>query len=146
MSQLTGEEHFSQAQTEIWARLTDAEFLAECLPGLESVERDESGRLLCHVRPGLSFFKGNFKVTLDIVDEQVPESVRIRVYSKGIGSSADVETKVELSADDKGTLLSWNAEVTQLGGLLKPISRGLIAAAARKVIADGWTRFRNRLG
>ena len=35
--------------------------------------------------------------------------------------------------------------VKQLDGLLKPISRGLIAAAARKAIADGWTGFRNRL-
>ena len=32
MMQLSGDEHFGQNQTEIWARLTDAEFLARCLP------------------------------------------------------------------------------------------------------------------
>ena len=143
--ELSGEECFSQAQTEIWARLTDVEFLAKCMPDVESVERDESGLLVCRVRPGLSFLKATLKVTLDIFDEQSPDSVRIRIRSKGIGSSVTVETAVELSAGDTGTQLNWNAEVKELGGLLQPISRGLIAAAARKVIADGWIAFRNQL-
>ena len=143
--QLTGEEHFSQAQSEIWARLTDAEFLAKCLPKVESVQRDASGLLVCRIRPGLSFLRGTLKVTLDIFDQQMPDSVRIRVHSKGIGSLAIVETVVELSAANGGTQLNWNAEVTELGGLLKPVSQGLIAATARKVITNGWIEFRKGL-
>lgn len=143
--ELSGEECFSQAQTEIWACLTDAEFLAKCMPDLESVERDESGLLVCRVRPGLSFLKATLKVTLEFFDQQPPDSVRIRILSKGIGSSAIVETAVELSAGDTGTQLSWNAEVKELGGLLKPVSRGLIAAVAGKMIADGWIAFRKQL-
>ena len=145
MLQLSGEEHFSQPPAEVWACLADANFLAKCLPELESAEQDESGLLVCRVRPGLSFFKGTLKVTLDIRDQQSPKSMRICVNSKGIGSSAVVETSVELFARDTGTQLSWNAEITELGGLLKPIGRSLIAAAAHKVIAEGWTTFRNRL-
>ena len=145
MLQLSGEEQFSQPQTEVWACLSDVEFLAKCLPQLESAKREESGRLACRVRPGLSFVKGTLKVTLDIQDQLPPESIRICVDSKGIGASAAVETSVKLSAIDTGTQLSWSAEVTQLGGLLKPIGRSLIAAAAHKVIAEGWTTFRRRL-
>ena len=145
MLQLSGEEHFSQPVVEVWACLADAEFLAKCLPQLESAERDESGLFVCRVRPGLSFIKGTLKVTLDIRDQQAPDSMRICVNSKGIGSSAVVETLVELSARDTGTQLSWNAEVTELGGLLKPIGRSLIAAAANKVMVEGWSTFRDRL-
>jgi carbon monoxide dehydrogenase subunit G len=145
MLQLSGEEHFSQPLVEVWACLADCEFLTKCLPGLESVEQDESGRLVCRVRPGLSFVKGTLKVTLDIRDQKSPHSMRICVSSKGIGASAVVETSVELSARDTGTQLRWNAEVTELGGLLKPIGRTLIAAAAQKVISQGWTTFRDRL-
>ena len=144
MTQLSGEEHFGQEQTEIWARLTDAEFLAGCLPGLERVESDESAFLVCRVRPGLSFLKGAIKVTLDAYGRQPPDSLRIRVRSKGIGSSAMVETSVELSADG-GTRISWSAEIVELGGLLKPVSRSLIQAAAGKIIADGWGGFRDAL-
>ena len=144
MMQLSGEEHFGQKQTEIWARLTDAEFLARCLPGLERVESDESAFLVCRVRPGLSFLKGTIKVTLDAYGRQPPDSLCIRVRSKGIGSSAMVETSVELSADG-GTRISWSAEIVELGGLLKPVSRSLIQAAAGKIIADGWGGFRDAL-
>ena len=144
MMQLSGEEHFGQKQTEIWARLTDAEFLARCLPGLERVESDESAFLVCRVRPGLSFLKGTIKVTLDAYGRQPPDSLCVRVRSKGIGSSAMVETSVELSADG-GTRISWSAEIVELGGLLKPVSRSLIQAAAGKIIADGWGGFRDAL-
>ena len=145
MTQLSGEEHFTLEQTEIWARLTDTEFLAGCLPGLERVESDDSAFLVCRVRPGLSFLKGTIKVTLDAYGRQPPDSLRIRVHSKGIGSSALVETAVELTADDGGTRLAWVAEIVELGGLLKPVSRSLIQASARKVIADGWSGFRDAL-
>ena len=144
MMQLSGEEHFGQKQTEIWARLTDAEFLARCLPGLERVESDESAFLVCRVRPGLSFLKGTIKVTLEAYGRQPPDSLCVRVCSKGIGSSAMVETSVELSADG-GTRISWRAEIVELGGLLKPVSRSLIQAAAGKIIADGWGGFRDAL-
>ena len=143
--QLSGEEHFSQAQSEIWARLTDAEFLAKCLPEVESVQRDAAGLVVCRVRPGVSFLRGTVQVTLDIFDQQMPDSVRIRVHSKGIGSLAIVETAVELSAADTGTQLTWKAEIKELGGLLKPVSRGLITATSQKVIAAGWIEFRNSL-
>ncbi len=145
MLQLSGEEHFSQPPAVVWGCLADAEFLAHCLPSLESAERDESGVLVCRVRPGLSFLKGSLKVGLDIRDQQSPDSLRIWVTSKGIGSSADIETSIELSERDAGTQLSWTAEVTKLGGLLKPIGQTLIAAAAQKVIDQGWSTFRDRL-
>ena len=145
MLRISGEEHFSQSVTEVWACLADDEFLAKCLPQLEKAERDGSGLLVCRVRPGLSFVKGTLKVSLDIRDQQPPDSMRICVNSKGIGASAVVETLVKLAAHDTGTQLSWNAEVTELGGLLKPVGRSLISAAAHKVISEGWATFRDRL-
>ena len=144
MLQLSGEEQFSQSTTEIWTRLTDAAFLTECMPGLEGTTQLEPGRAVCRVRPGLSFAKGTLKITLEVLQQQ-PDRVQISVQSKGIGSSATVETVVQVSAVEAGTQLTWDAEVKELGGLLKPVSRGLIAAAARKVIADGWGGFRDRL-
>ena len=145
MTQLNGEEHFAQERTEIWSRLTDADFLAKCLPGMERVESDDSAFLVCRIRPGFSFLKGTIKVTLDPYDRQPPDLLRIRVLSKGIGSFAIVEPAVELTADGAATRVSWNAESGELGGLLKPVSRSLIQAAARMVITDGWSGFKEAL-
>ncbi len=146
MIQLSGEEHFSQELGEIRPRLTDLEFLAKSIPGLLDIERTEPRLLVCRVQPELLFLKGTLKITIEIVDEQSPDFVRTRIHSKGIGSSAVVETEVKLSAAETGTRLNWSAEVTELGGLLRPVSRGLILAAARKVITEAWVGFRNALG
>ena len=145
MLQLTGEEQFSHPQDTIWDRLIDPEFLARTIPDLHSVEEIQPDRLVCKVRPGFSFIKGTLKITINIFAEQPPESARMRIESKGIGSSAVVETVVELSTLDAGTRLAWSAEVKELGGLLKPVGRTLIGAAAKKVITDGWAGFRNEL-
>ena len=145
MLDFAGEENFPQTQTEIWNRLIDTHFLARCIPGLEHVDKTEPRLLAFRVRPGLSFLKGTLKTTLEIFDEQEPNALRIRVQSKGIGSTANVETEVKLLAVESGTLLTWTAEVKELGGLLKPVGRSLVAAAAKKVIADGWIGFRNAI-
>jgi hypothetical protein len=145
MTQLSGEERYPQPRSEIWSRLTDAEFVATCLPRLERVEADDEAFLVCRVRPGLAFLKGAITASFDAHDRQPPESLQMRIHSKGIGSSAVVETSIELDEVDGGTRLSWSADIVELGGLLKPVSRGLIEAAARTVIADGWARFRERL-
>ncbi|MCP4853516.1 MAG: hypothetical protein GY903_03375 [Fuerstiella sp.] len=145
MLQLSGEEQFSQAPEEIWDRVVDPEFLVKIIPGVDHVEQVESDRLVCRVRPGLSFMTGTLKITIDISAEQPQEMVRMHVASKGIGSSAMVETAFHLAADDTGTKLDWTADVTEVGGLLKPVGRTLIGAAARKVISDAWLGFRNEL-
>ncbi|MAV35607.1 MAG: hypothetical protein CMJ59_09120 [Planctomycetaceae bacterium] len=145
MLQLSGEVELTHPPDQVWTSLADPAFLAQCLPQLESVQQDAAGRLMCRVRPGLSFVKGTLKVTLDLRDQQPPDSIRICIHSKGIGASASVETAVALSPCVAGTQLNWTAEVTQLGGLLKPIGHSLISAAAQKVIAEGWATFKERL-
>ena len=146
MTQLSGEEHFTQAPPVIWSRLIDAEFMARCMPQLESVEADDSAFLVCRVRPGLVFLKGTIRASFDSYDMQPPDSLRMRIHSKGIGSSAIVETAIALSVLDGGTQLAWTADIVELGGLLKPVTRGLLEAAARKIIGEGWTQFKEELG
>ena len=145
MLQVAGEEQFTQTRDEIWVHLTDTEFLSQCIPGLDRVDQTESRRLVFRVRPGLAFLKGTLKTTLEIYDEQPPDALRLRVQSKGIGSSALVEIAIRLSANEGGTRLAWSAEVKELGGLLKPVGHSLVSAAAKKVIADGWRGVREAL-
>jgi carbon monoxide dehydrogenase subunit G len=47
-----------------------------------------------------------------------------------------VEGSLTLKPHGDGTRIHWTADVKELGGLLKAIPRGLIQAAAQKVIGD----------
>ena len=79
-------------------------------------------------------------MTLQIIDAVAPNSARVLVHSKGIGSSSLVEASLAFSPTPEGTRVHWSADIKELGGLLKMIPAGLIRGAAQKVIGDAWTR------
>lgn len=140
--QLQGEQSFSKPPEELFQHVTDTQFIARCIPDLESVTERTKDRLVCRITPGLSFLQAKIDVTIEIIDRQPPHSGRMRLISKGIGSAAEVESAFELSdhaQQGRGTLLRWTAEIKQTKGLLKSVSRGLLEAAAKKVIADVWS-------
>jgi len=143
--QFSGEEHFALAPEELWGRLIDVAFIAGNLPGVASIESVEPKVAVCRVRPGFSFLTGSLKMTVEIIDEQPPRAARMRVHGEGIAASLIVETSMELMPTSGGTNLVWNGEVTQISGLLKTISRGLLEGAAKKVISDGWKNIRDEL-
>ncbi len=143
--QFSGTEHFSQSQQDLWNRLTDLTLFARTLPHLDKVEKVEQRLLECRVRPGLSFLAGSLRLKFEVMDEQPPSSAKMRITGKGVGASVVVETSMRLATIETGTQLDWESEVLELGGLLKPVGRGLIEAAAQKVITDGWASFRAEL-
>ena len=126
-------------------RLSDARFLVECIPDVESVTSQEADRATLILRPGFSFVRGTLEVTLQVVDVVPPTAERVLLHSKGIGSTSDVEASLTLTAQESGTRVHWIAEVKSLGGLLKMVPHGLVRGAAEKVINDAWNRLTEKL-
>lgn len=139
MVRFEGDRDFPQPPAELWTKLSDARFLAECIPDVETVKALDEHRAVLVLRPGFSFVRGTLEVTLNVVDAVEPESARYVIASKGIGSSADVEATIALAAHEAGTRVHWTAEVKTLGGLLKMVPAGLVRGAAQKVIQDAWS-------
>jgi carbon monoxide dehydrogenase subunit G len=139
MLHFEGDRDFSQPPADLWARLGDARFLAGCVPGSEAVTAADADRAECVLRPGFSFVRGSLEVTLQVADRVGGQSLRLLLHGKGIGSSSDIEATLALTAGEAGgTRVHWTADVKELGGLLKAVPRGLVQAAAQKVIADAW--------
>ncbi|MHB1424133.1 MAG: SRPBCC family protein [Gemmataceae bacterium] len=138
MVRFEGDKDFPLSQRDLWAKLSDARFLVQCIPDVESVAEVESDRASLVLRPGFSFVRGTLEATLRIVDAHEPTSARYTISNKGIGSSADVEATIALSPQGGGTRVHWTAEVKSLGGLLKMVPSGLIRGAAEKVVNDAW--------
>ncbi len=145
MVRFEGEKDFPQAPAEVWAKLTDARFLVQCIPDVESVTEQQSDRAVLVLRPGFSFVRGTLDVELRVVDAVAPSAARYLIASKGIGSSADVEATVALAPQGAGTRVRWTAEVQTLGGLLKMVPAGLIRGAAQKVVNDAWSAVEAKL-
>ena len=145
MVRFEGEKDFPQAPADLWAKLTDARFLAQCIPDVESVKEGHADHAELVLRPGFSFVRGTLDVSLRVLDAVSPTAARYVVTSKGIGSSADVEATVALAPEGTGTRVRWTAEVKTLGGLLKMVPSGLIRGAAQKVVQDAWTAVEQKL-
>jgi carbon monoxide dehydrogenase subunit G len=134
-----GERDFpQQPPAALFARLSDARFLVQCIPDVEKVTAEAADSASLVLRPGFSFVRGTLDVALSVVDVVSPTAARVVLLSKGIGSSADVEATLALSEHDGGTRVHWTAEIKKLGGLLKLIPGGLVRGAAEKVINDAW--------
>jgi carbon monoxide dehydrogenase subunit G len=145
MVRFEGEKDFPQSPAELWTKLTDARFLVQCIPDVESIAEQEANRAVLVLRPGLSFARGTLDVTLRVVDAVAPTGARYVIVSKGIGSSAEVEATVALAPQGAGTHVRWTAEVKTLGGLLKMVPSGLIRGAAQKVVNDAWSAVEAKL-
>jgi carbon monoxide dehydrogenase subunit G len=145
MLQLCGEEPFDQPPERVWQSLTDPRFLCECFPGVASVRHADDRSATFEVRPGFSFLRGTLRVSCEFVEKQPPTHARATIRVQGIGSSAELQTQLELAASETGTQVTWSATALELGGLLKAVSQGLLQAAAQKVANDTWARIREKL-
>lgn len=145
MVRFEGEQVFPQPPAELWTKLSDARFLVQCIPDVESVTEAEADHARMVLRPGFSFVRGTLEATLRVVDAVAPTTARYTIANKGIGSSADVEASIALAPQDTGTRVHWTAEVKTLGGLLKMVPSGLIRGAAEKVVNDAWSAVEAKL-
>jgi len=145
MLHFEGDTDFPQPPAAVFAKLSDARFLVQCIPGVEQVNTSEPAESICILRPGFSFVRGTLEITVQIVEATDASKIRALAHGKGIGSSNDVEAVLLLAPQDGGTRVHWTADVTNLGGLLKAIPQGLLRGAAQKVIADVWESIRVKL-
>ncbi len=145
MLHFEGDQDLQQVPEQVWPRLSDARFLAGCMPGMEKLTIAEAERVVGTLRPGFAFVRGTLEITLEFADKQAPATARLTIQGKGIGSSSSIEARLALTPRAGGSRLHWVAEVTSLGGLLKAVPRGLIEGAARKVIADSLANLEKQL-
>src|SRR5262249_52293471 len=138
MQPFEGERIFSLPPEQLWPKLRDAAFLAQCIPDGTPHDGATRDKATATVHPGFSFMRGSLDVTIAVTGSQEPTSITYSQKSKGIGSSSEVETALTLTPHEQGTLVRWRSEVKSMGGLLKMAPTGLIRAAAQKVIEDGW--------
>ena len=145
MMEFTGRERIAAGADEVFRKLTDLDFVRDGVPDLVSAER-VGEELRCRVRPGVSFLKGTLDVVFRVVESAAPTAT-MTVQGKGIGASLAIETTMQVRATEDGRAcdVEWTSRVTQLGGLLKAVSKGLIEGLAQKVSRRTWDDLRRRL-
>lgn len=149
--ELSGDEWFPIPPGELFEKLTDFDYLVRCFPDVAQVVSVEPDRMVFKVKPGFSFIKGTIENVVEFTEKSPPVLAVLKVEGKGIGSSIAAETRIQLQdwlvtveggSLVPGSKVHWETKITQLGGLLKAVSKGLLEAAAEKTISVAWSKFR----
>jgi carbon monoxide dehydrogenase subunit G len=146
MIHFEGDKSFPLPVAEVAAKLSDAGFLANCLPDTQLSEATPD-KAVWKLKPKLSFVTGGLNVELTATAREVGKSVAFRVFTKGIGATSTVLTHLAFAeAEGGGTAIHWAGDLTEVTGLLKVIPKGLIEGSAKKVIEDVWEAVGAKLG
>jgi carbon monoxide dehydrogenase subunit G len=139
-----GDESYPVPPAALYPKLSDAGYLAKCLPDATVVEATPD-RAEWKLKPKLSFMTGALDTILTATARVPGESVSYRVQGKAIGAASGVDTTLTLKPSAAGTDVHWTADIVELTGLLKMVPKGLIQSAAQKVIVDILTAIRPHL-
>lgn len=145
MIHFEGVQPFSLPVAEVAAKLSDAGFLAHCVPDAQ-VSVATPDKSVGKLKPKLSFLTGSLTLHADVTARDPGKSVAFQIVTKTIGASSTVTTRLEFKeADGGGTAVHWVGDLVAVTGLLKMVPKGLIEGSAKKVIEDVWAALTARL-
>lgn len=145
MAQFEGVETFALPVPALFAKLSDAGFVAGCLSGA-NVTSATPDKAEWKVRPKLSFLSGSLDTTATVTAREPDARAVYQMHAKGIGASSTVEAVLTFTPNaDGGTTVTWTGDITARTGLLKLVPSSLIEGSAKKVIADVWADIHKKL-
>ena len=143
MTRFDGDERFPRPPAEVAAKLSDAAFLAGCLPEAK-VSEAAADRAAWTLPPGFAVVPGQLQVELAVVGRE-PGRTALRVTSKALGASSVVGVALSFEAADAGTAVRWSAELERVTGLLRMVPASVLRSGMEKVIGQVWARLHARL-
>jgi carbon monoxide dehydrogenase subunit G len=117
----------------VWGFLTDANRIAECLPGCEKLQQTGEGAYDLQMRFGVGAINGVFSGSIRLHDLKPTSEYQMSVNGSGTPGFVKGEGTVQLAPNDTGTLLSYSGDISA-GGPIASLGQRMIGGAARMVI------------
>jgi len=126
---------------DLWAFISQAENLADCIPGAESVERLSERHYTCEITRGISRVTVSLDGEFELVEMNEPDWIVMEGngFDSTTGSDFDVLAAMEMDEHEDGTDLSYSAELYYTGGVARLGARLL----SRVIQGDIETYFQN---
>lgn len=146
MARFSGSEPFPFPRQLVADRLSDAAFLATCVP--DAVVRSASAdAAVWQATARLGFATATLETTLAITGRTPGEAVSFTLTNRTTGAGLSVSSTL-IFRDDAGhgsTVVDWTAEITSRSGLLKLAPWSLLQAQAQDALAEMWPNVRANL-
>lgn len=139
---MSGEATLPAGKDVVWVKLNDPEVLKACIPGCETLSKDDDTHFSAVVKVKLGPVKATFRGKVELQDLDPPDGYRIVGEGEGgIAGFAKGGAKVGLSEAEGGqTLLRYDVEA-QVGGKLMQLGSRLIDSVSKKLADEFFSNF-----
>lgn len=130
----------------VWAFLTDANEVARCAPGVESVEViEEDKKYKAVASVGFGNIKAKFDTDIEFEELNEPDFAKIKVHGTAPGSAVDATAGMTLSDGEGGsTILEWTADVNIMGTIAALANR-MMGSVTKKLSAEFFNTVKQKL-
>jgi carbon monoxide dehydrogenase subunit G len=110
-----GTRSYKAPRERVWEVLNDPKEMANLMPGVESFEVLDDAHWKAKVKVPLGLGSLNMGIDFEKSDTRPPEHARLQAKGKGVGAIMSMETQFDLSEEDGGTAMRWQADVRIFG-------------------------------
>ena len=118
----------------VWEFVTDANKVANCAPGVETVEIIEENKKFKVVASiGFGNIKVRFTTDLEFMEFEEPNFVKVKAHGTAPGNVADVIADMRLTdGENNSTNLHWRADINILGTIASLANR-MMGSVTKKI-------------
>ena len=117
----------------VWEFLTDANRIAQCLPGCEKLVQTGEGAYDLQMRIGIGSLNGVFGGSILLHDLQPTTEYKMSVNGSGSPRFVKGQGAVQITPGDAGALVKYSGDVSA-GRPIASLGQRMIGGAARMVI------------
>lgn len=142
---IQGTEIIKASRERVWAFITDAESVARCTPGVESVEILEPGKkfeVVGGVKLGTVGLKA--KTVIEWTDLVELEAAQMKMRGRGPGTTIDGTSALKLREVEGGTALDWSGSVT-VRGTLAALAARLLKPVTERVLREFFAEMKSKI-
>ncbi len=110
-----GTRTFAAARETVWEVLNDPKRMAQLMPGVESFDVNDDRHWRANVNIPLGIGGLRLKINFEKIDERRPDYARLHAKGEGVGALLSMDTSFDLSEQDSGTSMRWQADVRIAG-------------------------------
>jgi uncharacterized protein len=112
---VAGERAFTAPREAVWRVLNDPASMAAMMPGVESFDVQDDRHWRANVKIPLGLGALGMTMNMEKIEEREPEFARLSIKGNGVGAILSMNTAFNLSEEDGGTKMDWEAEVRIAG-------------------------------
>lgn len=137
---IEGHEHVAVAISEVWRGLNDTRTYRDCMPELTSLEETRPDHMDAVLELKLPAISGRFEGSLDVLERNEPERLKLRLEGKGGPGFVVGEAVLLMNESGDGTDIHYRAEV-QVGGQIARLGQRMIAGVSQEMAGNFFTAF-----